>query len=144
MAEIKTDKFHWVVAFYGSSTRDGDMTITLADQNNNTLAGPRLNNLSEEERRSIEGLNLFTLFDISDDFCRILCTPEESKNLVTVTAPLYIKDIKARKPFYRKGGTYTDIWTDPRDIQRVCEFITSNIPSHKISKPGCYVDMKDI
>lgn len=144
MTEIKTDMFHWVVAFHGSSTRDGDMAITLADQNNNTLAGPALDNLSEEERRSIEDLNLFTLFDIANDYSIIICTPKESKNLVTVTAPLYIKEIKAGKPLYRKGGTYTDIWTDPRDIQWVCEFITSNIPSHKISKPGCYVDMKDI
>ncbi len=140
MAEIKTDKFHWVV----DSSYGGQISIALADSRNNILCAPSLINLSKEERRSIEDLNLFTLFDFSDDFSVILCTPEESKNLVTVTAPLYTKGEISGCTVYYKKGTYSDVWTDPKDIQSICEFVANNIPSEKIKDYGCYVDMKDI
>lgn len=128
---IQTDKCHWVSA--------GGM-MALANRDNNILSGPTMLNLSEEEKQLIESLNLFPLVALHG-FYNINCTPENSQNLVIVTAPLYIKEINGTHPIYRKGKPYVGTWSDPRDIQRICEFIKSNIPLDKISDSGCYVDI---
>lgn len=134
--EFKTDdKFHWVLS--GSS-------IILADENNNILYGPSFLNLSKEEKQLIEGLNLFSLVDITSRFSAILCRPEHSKKTpAMITAPFYVTEIKAGHIHYRKEeDAYTAPWADPRDVKFICEFIKSNIPSDKIADYGCYV--KDI